>query len=462
MDLLRQILARLPLDVILKHYEDVEKVVTPFDTIPDDPEKVFGVRLRVVNRLSEERVERYRKTISSKFVHEKVYPALCAYQGELGNSSVEFVGKSLLFERAVFLRDVQWCRGYSDGGRYTEIALRSDIPEIQARALAVSRYPLNIQFPELINWTKELTSWYHTLLREEIFSLKTGYLTGYLTTPRVPVGNSALRVAYLAGYLRYPQVPIGDSSLRSAYDLGSIKCQGSTELSSEYSVDICIQAGHFPEWIFQCPLVSEYAVKYIQPKLLRRLATTSTSLFAFDFDILVTEDVAQRAREMVTLVKERYPEQTVYRMEMEALGGLHVNMEEFDRLRRTDQVRVIYAMTIVSHPDLPPKFMIGGHAGSTVYYDIQGSFHRDSAIFLNDRVHALYALGKLLDGGRLIDLLNCVTPVYGEETESDEEDIEKRYEKILTHLKSEEKSQSENGLAPPDPSSIAIATDLRP
>ena len=440
MDLLRQVLARLPLDTLIEH--------------DDDLEKIFRIRARVVNRFSEARLEVYRRALDNRFDSDftQIYSALCTYQGELSKIGCKFVYRTLLLKRAAFLREVWWCRHYSDGasGDHLDVeeALRSDIPEIQARALAISNYPLEIEFPESINWTKGLTSWYYTLIPRRIADTPTAYLAGYLQVTLIILGDDRLRHAYdlgstrrrIAQQLSEAQTLPGAQQLSEAQTLPGARqlSEAQTLPGAQPTTDICVEAGYFPPWLFRHPSseseLVKLAVAHIQPKLLRRLQIETPTPFRRSTVIRVTEDLAQRAREMALLVRERYPGEVVYRMEMEALGGLHVDMAEFGRLSEIDRERVADAMTLVSHPYLPPKLMVGnGASKSLIYYDIASSFHKEEAIFLVERICDFYISGRFLESFEKYGSTTLFARVTPGKVR-DRGDVEARYGKILAHL----------------------------
>lgn len=174
MDLLRIVLAYLP-----------------YGRAPDDN----VVRTRLVNRIE-----------NGDFPY--TYGAICTYQGELSDDSVNWMERKYLCSRAAFLGDVEMFKKFSNSRQTImdfEIGMRSNVPEIQLLAARSGAAVGTINDPEVIRWDPELRSILLNRALDMIHGSGASFLYGYLFYPEhlsVSVrGYRANLSAVLEGYV---------------------------------------------------------------------------------------------------------------------------------------------------------------------------------------------------------------------------------------------------------------------
>lgn len=179
MDLLRQVLIRLPLQRII----ELSQGTAFFD------KKFCLERAKSVNRLSERLVVEYwnHPTILDDFSR---YMIFSMFQGELTKFSHLFIKTDLLVARAASLGDVESYSFYLDMTDRSEIdvekSLQTGIPQIMARALARKK-SLGLIDPETISWTPGLRRYVSTYLtKEKWIDIGSYPLIGFLQPTEVP------------------------------------------------------------------------------------------------------------------------------------------------------------------------------------------------------------------------------------------------------------------------------------
>ena len=418
MDLLRQILARLPLQRL------VESTLVDNDLI--------RIRARVVNRLSDTEIAAFR--VVDPF---RSYLKYCTYQGELSRYSGNFALDShLLLSRAAFLRDSFHYSMYAtvSSDIPTDPALLSDDWQIQKTVLANKSIYLmtNVIDPEAINWTPQLIRYYYDNIPDIITHVSD-----------VSINPLLLR---LMGYLQFPLAKLSDSierdlSRKQAYWESSFRSwmlagsrnsavsqseppsNAGSSASSQgeppsiagwfadfypeatlrrlYSVSeistsaICAYSGYYSPFVFANHLpqvMEEVCLEYIQPSLLKRLPRgRSVPMIRVSGRLFITPSLVERAREMLPIVIEHYPNQKYYRTELEILLGMPVSQEDVDSRQFDGQ------MITVAHPQMGSRRRASSAVHySTVYYDLVryfgGSVKPED--FSNDRFSILFAAGQ--------------------------------------------------------------------
>ena len=408
MDLLRQILVRLP--------------IYAFRRLPPDlGYKLSKERVRLNSKLSEAEIDAYQNIFP-----DVAFGRIEAYQGQMSMLATSFVTPNLLTARAAFLADKEWYLTYARMASPWDIdikaALISEVPEIQAQALALASDPFGILDPELIRWTHGLIRYYNDYISEsvEIFTPEQNFLAGYLHIPLERYTDD-----YFIGYIRREMLDHSDpfqpieSLDRFIYSRGGID-----------HIAVSVLGGYFPPTVLANTVIAfTYALKYVQPKLLGRLPLLEIEDTSPYRIMTVTYDLAERAREMVALVRERYPGLTQYRRQMEILGGLPVDMDAVDR----EDIKIMFQ---VAHPQIKPEWTVQLHIPrSTVYYDLVGFFRKSTTVATGKKLAALYASGRLLeafpaDRIAILDRLLLPTLTRAPRREPDQD----KYLKILAIL----------------------------
>ena len=375
MDLLRQILIRLPTDAFNR---------LPLDIVYE----LSKEHVRLNTKLPETEIDVYRGLFP-----DVAFGRIEAYQGQMSLAATAFIMLDLLTARAAFLADKEWYLIYARMSSPWDIdvnpALISGVPEIQAQALALAVNLLDIPDPELIRWTHGLIRYYREYMLEsvEIYSPGQNFLAGYL---HIELRRYNYTHEYLTGYIRREMLSHPDP-FRPIESLDRF-------IAGHHSIDriaVSVRGGYFPPTVLADTITAfTYALRYVQPKLLGRLprleVAEDTSMYRL---MPVTQDLAERAREMVALVRERYPGLISYRTKMKILGGLHVDMDAVD----SDGIAIMFQ---VAHPQIKPEWTDRmTHRTiprSTVYYDLIGFFRKSATVTAVRKLTELYTSGKLL------------------------------------------------------------------
>jgi hypothetical protein len=144
MDLLGQVLARLPLQEFLELHHQTPSFFESY---------LINVRLHVVNRLSIE----YLNELASKVPNVvDRYLMLCTAQGELYKGSVHMLPKATICARAAFLREKFLYRYYMEEpipfDLNIDLALATEDLDIIIPTLETSVFPYSITDPNAVNW----------------------------------------------------------------------------------------------------------------------------------------------------------------------------------------------------------------------------------------------------------------------------------------------------------------------
>lgn len=390
MDLLRQIFIRLSLNQIRT-------------TIINDAfrETILAQRLMYYTGMSRERIAEYARAIYWIPEGER-YAALSAINGEISRADKRYLPKTMLDARAIFLCDTSWSisnESFLDPV-VVNLALISGVKSVQERALPNAHRPTYIFDPELINWTPVVSKQYqyHTLSKSDLVTSNVIQTVGYLHPKELIWTIDSKSIYYLRGYFqramlstsdRFVAIPELDALFRIFH------------VSDDNIADICLFAGYFPPWIID--IISfrlNLTLIFIRPELLSRFSkqslTFNSTLFAVNMDI--TKDLVERARLMLPLIEDQYPELVDYRLCLKILIGKRV---DFAEVQRVDQAT--YLMNIVSHAQAIklseyPKI-------TSVNYDLV----RRVTIYGVSDVHAIlltYATEGLMriEPGKLIEL----------------------------------------------------------
>lgn len=423
MDLLKQILARLPLQRLL----DLEAFL--FD------QSFFYIRLRVVNRLPEEYLRNLSRTnVYLSYVH------ICTAQGELCRESHNFLNRTMLCARAAFLRErdpyLWFQRVWTKLPDLSlEIAFASEDLEIIMSTLESSRDPYSICDLESVNWRlnsfksrSESKSWQldpddkpPSRKRSDYPPIVTFYRNLITASSKV----SSKHVMRIAGYLHIPMNSIDfagnlDAIVEYAvfYIVATMKCfsdpftnipvldQFLKSLPFRKPSTVAMIGGYFgfPEVVSSDD--RNYASMFIQPKLLQTLPGGE---FRLARGIYLTPNLVERAREMLALVEKYHPENVAYRMQMEVIVGNPIDMVQFNELPVEDRISVEFYMYLTAHPQLNMDIPTVNFP-SSIKYDLINCFKIDRArreLSKSQNSLRLYACGKLLqcfDADQMKDL----------------------------------------------------------
>lgn len=377
MDLLRQILARLPLQRLTE--------ISPIDDL-------IRIRARVVNRLSDGEIAALQVGGSDLYLKH------CTLQGELFRDSNRFVQYfGLLAYRAAFLRDKENYLIYSVYNTSIDLSLLTDDWDIQRRSLQNRpiRQVIRIVDPESINWTNRLLRHYHDLfsrvspLDSELSrNLRLLYLAGYLQFPMSQLAIPAtgrFRQTYWNGYFRRFVV-----SERSASFDPEGKLKELEQSSWIDTVEICACSGYHSPYIFsKSPprkLIKKF-LHWLQPDLMKMLPVDPDTMSSQEIfpGLAITPSLLRRAREMLSIIREHYPNQIQYRNKLEIILGMPVSSED------------ISLMTSVAHPQMKHEWVkIAITYPSVIYYDLDRYFGGSIAErdLDDDRMGILFATGK--------------------------------------------------------------------
>lgn len=363
MDLLHQILARLSL-------ERIDQLRLGDDSL----RLVIRNRMRVVNRLSD--------TVSSADDYRRV----CFTQGEYQTSDPDF--GSFMLARAAFLRDKDAYLRFSRmfPCRFDlDRALRSDVPEIQAMALARQStstsggfWPFLVKHPDLIRWTKGLLKIFRQIPNPT--EMMNPFLLGYLDVPVDPeVWDVVEYRDYLLGQLERINP---ETTFVASPEIDDILLPGFQQMrvSTPMQSIIYVRSGYFPPRLFTLA-VSEtiflHAIEYIQPDLVEHLLRVDPEL-TFDRFFLqvfsVSDAVVRRARKMIAVATARFPGRTDYLLQLQIICG--------DRFDEPDQLTPDLARLVIDvmHPQLrnvlskSRQYTVYTHQISPVHYDCVDGF----------------------------------------------------------------------------------------
>ena len=359
MDLLRQILARLPLRALIAH------------NILDD--QMIRTRTTVVNRLSE----------SIDSASKDKYITICIYQGELVEEAISALPKSTLCARAAFLQDSAFHHRIDLNGvedhvlTNAEMAIRNGIEVLESS---------DIIDPQSIQWTPDLIA---RCARLPTWGSAEAFLAGYLqlSTPKIDAFN------YNRGYIT--RMMETDPDPFPSQSLADIE----RKLGPSLHYGSLVSAGYCPSTIFanfDSKDLMSYAATYIQPDLMRRLPYSGKGSLRMLHQEMpgigypITIDVVRRAREMLSLVREKCPEELTYISVLRVIVGLRIDCEKTEYLTNL--------MNDVAHPQLTTDLIRFRTLRSLVYYDLPNYFiAAEEKILDHDRrFDILFASGQLL------------------------------------------------------------------
>ena len=404
MDLLRQIWLRAPLSVL----PSIEGV------IDDD---WFRQRNRVVNRLPEAAFEEYLERLMHIAKTRVVaYISLSVLQGDRPPDDLPILYSRYLFARAAFLRDPKMyeaaCRYHTEVD--LDLALISDVPEIQAWALALTNDPWIIPDPEIIRWTPHLIR-YYTSLPNQIPEL-----LGYFHAP------SKKSLMYMIGYLKN-SVHRKASTSKSETALNSYLATISPRLGNplDHVLQICAASGYFSPQLLKVEdkTLVIIAIRSIHPSWIVRLPRV-----AIDDDVHfgigdITVDLVERAKEMIPLIERYYPNLKLYLTELRILCGLEIDPNYINR--NTDLL-----LQTVAHPQL--EVVTNQRIYSSVHYDLSRLIRLSGRQNVTRSFALVSARGGLL--GIYQSWLDHSHKTPGDLSETSPE-IRQKYERILAMLK---------------------------
>lgn len=393
MDLLRQILARLPIQRIS-------------DLSHSDSNVLLCIRnrLRVVNYLSEDYLTNLQGAFGgSSFA---AYLALCAFQGELFSDSDRHISSTLVCSRAIFLRDRVAFRHALSGADVDKIdidlALASKDEHMIFPLLDTnSRSCFRVIDPEIVDWKPAVVQRYHARLSRyssREYTRDMAALAGYLHLPAIHLTNPSVRDIHLGRSIPVYWRSYFLSALAGETDHFIDRPDLNAKLAiiekfimTSVVEKICVYAGYFPPRLLSGNVaqLQRLAIRYVQPALLERLYTENTEV-QFKLpkvdNLKITHSLARRARQMVAVIDRLYPVgRGKYRTAMEAIGGLPI------RGQIDSDVRQI--MRAVAHPEWVEAWRVFGTPSTVIHYDLAQKidpFGRFSALRMT------YIEGKLL------------------------------------------------------------------
>ena len=386
MDLLRQIWLRAPLSTFSAVSE----------ALGDQSDDWFRQRNRIVNRLPgfDRYMERFFLVTGGRL---SAYVLLSVLQGDWMPDSSGYINPQYLAARAAFLRDPKMYEEACLRGAYTygifslDLALISDVPEIQAWALALTDDPWEISDPEIIRWTPQLIRYYDKL-PISWSSTRSRYIPGYLHIYRSSVVMKD--EYYLAGYLRREVVNGAEALLENT--------------SADVLLRICISSGYLSPRIYnQGDRLMIAALEYVLPSWVMHLPKISLDVWSISvgLSVEITLDFVERARQMIPLIEQYYPSKQNYLNQLRVICGQRIDLVPSKSMETL--------MTQVAHPQL--KKMASVVIRSSVFYDLPNSI-RTEKFPMPMEVLLAYATGRILEVYPLDDpewdkkLLGIVTP----------------------------------------------------
>lgn len=356
MDFLRLVLIRLP----LRRFVELTEVLPK-------PRNLIASRMKVVNRSDD--------GISVETMSD--YVKICEYQGELNPFGPIVIHEDFLATRAAFLQDADSYHEFTILRRsriYPDIALRSQVPEIQNSELDWFSQDSRILDPEAVPWTKSLKpdlqggsdSWSSTkslradfLSRILPFGTHQGFLTGYLLYPD-PLPGRLKTLPILEGYIKaamksanpFIPHPIIDALIPDIY----AKVQGDLHALRE----ILLRNGYYTLFFLSdTPIGLIFA--YIQPVLFEhyignksvRGAAKAVSAKSIGQGVAatLTEDLVRRAGQMLKWSELFSP---YYRCFLQILVGREVDLTTVGRKEVFPLFTLMYR---VAHPQLTRELM---------------------------------------------------------------------------------------------------------
>lgn len=399
MDLLRQVLVRLPLQSIIESgLLDGDFILT---------------RLRAVNRISEDYLNGVRGALG--LGESYGYIALCTFQGELSTTGSLFLQNGILCDRAAFLRQPEWYLYLSrqHGHRDINLALASDNLEIIRSAL--DRTPpsdegLDVIDPEAgccqplalgrgsdsrskSGWQPELIALFRPkieIMSENLKSDNAIALAGYLHIPihgvdsNFDVGYVGLVLLYWKNYLR-AEMSRTEDPFATSEGLDQILLTLGNRLWWPSIQTMAIEAGYFSPLVIdpnrsdglELKYLISSAAYYVQPRLLRKLSVRIAESMEFVVGVVdppnITVGLITRAREMIGVIQEHYPEKQEYLLQLRALCGLPVGQAE-------GQNHVTELMNDVAHPQLTAGMLRDPYRAelhSSIRYDVMNYFRQN-------------------------------------------------------------------------------------
>ena len=399
MDLLRLVLARLPINVIHQYI--------------DEREKIYKLRAKVVNGFTSELVSRD-------------YLKLCAFQGEFVDIFANQLC-DLYRSRAAFVGDLDTFRRYRDGVPDLDIAFASGVPEIEYHAFRLLRYSTNPR--SVIDVT--------LIPRKEV------YRKSFMELVKTPQSRF-IKDATVLGYMSYPDIIRDDRLSRNeSVFLGFVKAIREFEHPDPFAVDFRIEydlprflqplvntarqpinqklifEGYFYDYLERGGILN--ALSCVQPRLLmiyvenpqwsasvRALllkADFLPELFGYIRDALnymrITQSLVDRAKEMLRLEpKVSFPSE--YRNYLLVITGQNVRTDFADDVFH----RPLYSLMIaVAHPQLTMQILVAidhNLIPSNIFYDLPNYFtvsmirtdNVDQFPNYRHKLHMLFATGQ--------------------------------------------------------------------
>lgn len=364
MDLLRLILVHLPLKRVPQTLVD---------------RQFIELRLKVINQMPETAARDFQS-----------YVELCTYQGEVCSQSYRYVPRRLLAARAGLLHDKAMFLLYR-GTTDLDLILQSlpspeesrdfnDRSSITAIASAGS-----IRNPDSICWTPGLRRYctaQNPLLAGLSKTDRDGYYIEYFRSEMKRHSDPFASVEHL------------DTILETCLNQSIAK--------------ICAEAGYFPPKLFNIGLsdreLFSLAFRYVQPKLLRRLSPYWDFLIEYFQNINNSEiypiwpftpDKVERAREMIGVVKELYPNFTRYLTIIRVLTGQLIELGQLDS---RDYGYVTDLMSDIAHPQLRLDMLRSGMMNfpGSIHYDLSVHFRNVVGFSVDLRLVLFYCQGNFM------------------------------------------------------------------
>ena len=416
MDLLRQILARLPLQRI-------------FDLSLSD-RSFFNVRLRVVNRISEDYLDGLIGMAINTF---NAYFILCTAQGELCDRFL--LPRELHCARATFLRQ-KLCISPAPN---LDLILATEDLGVIIPTLESSRNPYGIIDLQSVNWrpdslrskSEDCQSESRSETKNDGRQIIAFYQRKILGTPAKLLNRSAIG---LAGYLHIPlrdkKADMWISQIYARmYVLSEMKRHPDPfapipdldqflkdlQINLDKRVDIAISSGYFGFNIgaIDIGILKRYAIRYVQPRLLDYLPFDDLSI-GVGVLLSTTHHLVERAREMIVLIKRRHPRSVGYLIQLQVICGQDIDFSVLDSLGDMDRDSIAISMIGVAHPQLTAK-MLGGIVGASgptvIRYNLVNYFKQRQLLALKGRTeHELFlcAYGQLLQCFRVDQMKELV------------------------------------------------------
>ena len=339
MDLLRQVLIRLPLQKLIDLRFPAEEFVR--------------LRSRAVNRLTDDELDAYLLMMPRNSLLDR-YTYLCQMQGEPSRDGI--IEDCLQQSRAAFVGDSQTYDQLCRKIHYRpdlDVALRSGVPEIQAWALALSRNIFDISDPESIDWQPRfeeqgpsLLAFYKSSQTPMVVNTTSAYLIGYLHHDNpgrwINSNSQNIMTSYWSGYFRSEML-----NPRPTFQPEEI-----LSLIPDYAFQICLHSGYFsPRLMKMVPGNVIYnAFAFVRIDWIGKLnADYPGNFIIIDDEIHINRDLVERARRMISLVERRYPHQKGYLIQLRILCGLPVDLTNLTNIYEGAIGRL---MKSVAHPQL--------------------------------------------------------------------------------------------------------------